>query len=234
MTEQQWLACGEPEKLLEALRGKASHRKLRLFLVACARRVLPASPDEDMAAALAAAERFADGAESRHRLARVRAALQARHPARVGGWSPLYTEHVRSVPAWHAAREKVGRAAREGARCCAWSSTRSVSPGGFLTMPHPSEELAAQAALLRDILGSPFRPITLDPACLLPQVIALAQAAYDQRELPAGHLDLARLAVLADALEEAGCTDPDLLGHLRGPGPHVRGSWAVDLLLGKS
>jgi hypothetical protein len=52
-------------------------------------------------------------------------------------------------------------------------------------------------------------------------------------QLPAGQLDPTRLAVLADAVEEAGCTDADLLGHLRGPGPHVRGCWAVDLLLGK-
>jgi hypothetical protein len=65
-------------------------------------------------------------------------------------------------------------------------------------------------------------------------VVALAQAAYEQRELPAGTLDLTRLAVLADALEEAGCDQADLLGHLRGPGPHVRGCWAVDLVLGKS
>ena len=64
-------------------------------------------------------------------------------------------------------------------------------------------------------------------------MVALAQAAYDQRTLPAGHLDPARLAVLADALDEAGCTDADVLNHLRGPGPHVRGCWAVDLLLGK-
>jgi hypothetical protein len=61
----------------------------------------------------------------------------------------------------------------------------------------------------------------------------LAQAAYEQRELPAGTLDVARLAVLADALEEAGHDQVDVLGHLRGPGPHVRGCWAVDLLLGK-
>ena len=65
-------------------------------------------------------------------------------------------------------------------------------------------------------------------------MVALARVAYDQRELPSGTLDVARLAVLADALEEAGCTDADLLGHLRGPGPHARGCWAVDLLLGKS
>jgi hypothetical protein len=94
-------------------------------------------------------------------------------------------------------------------------------------------EGAAQAALLRDVLGNPFRPVTVSPACLTPQVVALAEAAYDQREMPSGTLDYARLAVLADALEDAGCDQADLLGHLRGPGPHVRGCWAVDLILGK-
>jgi hypothetical protein len=49
--------------------------------------------------------------------------------------------------------------------------------------------------------------------------------------LPSGELDPARLGVLADALAETGCTKPDILGHLRGPGPHVRGSFAVDLIL---
>jgi hypothetical protein len=61
----------------------------------------------------------------------------------------------------------------------------------------------------------------------------LAQAAHDERELPSGHLDPARLAVLADALEEAGCTDDGIVAHLRGPGPHVRGCWALDRLLGR-
>jgi hypothetical protein len=62
----------------------------------------------------------------------------------------------------------------------------------------------------------------------------LAQTAYDDRQLPAGILDPSRLAVLADALEDAGCTDRAILDHLRGPGVHVRGCWCVDLLLGKS
>jgi hypothetical protein len=61
----------------------------------------------------------------------------------------------------------------------------------------------------------------------------LAAAAYADRLLPSGQLDRAKLAVAADALEDAGCTDPELLGHLRGPGPQVRGCWAVDLVLGK-
>jgi hypothetical protein len=87
--------------------------------------------------------------------------------------------------------------------------------------------------LIRELFGNPFRPVRLDPVWQAPTIIALAQGAYDNHILPAGTLDTARLAVLADALEEAGCTDAELLGHLRGPGPHVRGCWVVDLLLGK-
>ena len=62
----------------------------------------------------------------------------------------------------------------------------------------------------------------------------LAQAAYEERHSSSGELDMGRLTILADALEEAGCTNADLLGHLRGPGPHVRGCFAVDLLTGQS
>jgi len=62
----------------------------------------------------------------------------------------------------------------------------------------------------------------------------LAQAAHECRDMLEGTLDNTRLAILADALEEAGLTDEDILDHLRGPGPHVRGCFAVDLCLGKS
>src|SRR5262245_57779436 len=68
---------------------------------------------------------------------------------------------------------------------------------------------------------------------LSPPARGAARRAYEERSLPSGHLDPARLLVLADALEEAGCADADLPGHLRGPGPHVRGCWALDLILGK-
>jgi hypothetical protein len=91
--------------------------------------------------------------------------------------------------------------------------------------------------LLRDVVGNPFRRVVPSPAWLAwndATVARLAQAAYEERQLPEGTLDNGRLAVLADALEEAGCTDAGVLNHLRGPGPHVRGCWAVDLCLGKS
>ena len=75
--------------------------------------------------------------------------------------------------------------------------------------------------------------MTVHPSWLIPTVTNLAHAAYDERTMPSGELDLACLAVLSDALEEAGCDNEDILNHLRSPGPHVRGCWAVDLLLEK-
>jgi hypothetical protein len=98
-------------------------------------------------------------------------------------------------------------------------------------------ESTAQAGLLRCIFGNRFRTVTIDPSWHTWQggvVGRLAQAAYEDRRLPTGLLANDRLAILADGLEEAGCTNSDILGHLRGPGPHVRGCWVVDLLSGKS
>jgi hypothetical protein len=103
--------------------------------------------------------------------------------------------------------------------------------------PAQSAEQLVQGGLLRDLFGNPFRPVALEPAWLAwndGTIPKLAQAAYDDRLLPSGRLDPARLAILADALEEAGCSVTEILDHLREPDPHVRGCWAVDLLLGKS
>jgi hypothetical protein len=89
-------------------------------------------------------------------------------------------------------------------------------------------ERAALAPLLRDIIGPlPFRPVSIATSCLTPYVLVIAKGIYKDRAFD-------RLASLAEALQEAGCKDADILGHLRGPGPHVRGCWAVDLCLSKS
>jgi hypothetical protein len=88
--------------------------------------------------------------------------------------------------------------------------------------------------LIRDIFRNLFSPVSVNPAWQTPTVLALAQAAYEERTLLPGTLDFARLAVLADALEEAGCDNADILNHLREKGPHVRGCWALDLLLGRT
>ncbi len=82
-----------------------------------------------------------------------------------------------------------------------------------------------QSCLLREILSNPFVPTSLDPAWQKPDVLIMARAIYEERAFD-------RLPRLAEALEDAGCTDPDILGHLRQPGLHVRGCWTIDLLLG--
>jgi hypothetical protein len=85
-------------------------------------------------------------------------------------------------------------------------------------------ERAVQVALLRDIFGNPFRRLAIGPSRLTADVTALARAIDDQ-----GSFD--RLPELADLLEATGCSDAELLGHLRGPGPHVRGCHALDAVL---
>jgi hypothetical protein len=80
--------------------------------------------------------------------------------------------------------------------------------------------------LLHDVFGNPFRPVAVDPVWLTPTVISLATAIYDDRAFD-------HLPILADVLEDAGCTNADILQHCRQPGEHVRGCWVVDLVLGK-
>jgi hypothetical protein len=92
-----------------------------------------------------------------------------------------------------------------------------------------TEEIQAQADLLRDIFGNLFRPVTLHPDWLTPTVAGLAIAAYEDRSLPSGALDPVRLSVLGDALEDAGCSE-DILDHCRQPGEHIRACWVIDLL----
>jgi hypothetical protein len=84
-----------------------------------------------------------------------------------------------------------------------------------------------QAQLLRDVIGNPFRPVALDPRWLTSTVVALAAGIYADRAFD-------RLPILADALEDAGCDSADILAHCRSDGPHARGCWVVDLVLGKS
>jgi hypothetical protein len=90
-----------------------------------------------------------------------------------------------------------------------------------------------QAHLVRDVFGNPFRRVVFDPRWRVHVTFDLGRSAYEQRRANQGQLDNAQLAVLSDALEEVGCTDEAILSHLRSAGPHVRGCWALDLLLGK-
>lgn len=93
------------------------------------------------------------------------------------------------------------------------------------------DHLKVQCSLIRCIFANPT--VYIEPMWLTSTVFSLATAAYQERALPSGEIDPDRLAVLSDALEESGCDNSDILDHLRAPGPHVRGCWALDHILGK-
>jgi hypothetical protein len=106
----------------------------------------------------------------------------------------------------------------------------SAAEATFQRLGQINDEYRSQADLVRDIFGNPFRSMHVEPEWLTwnyATVPAIARHVYDDRAFHA-------LPILADALEDAGCKNADLVDHCRGPGPHVRGCWAVDLLLGKS
>jgi hypothetical protein len=227
MTEEEWLDCTDPALMLEFLRGKVSDRKLRLFACACCRRIWRLLEDARSREAVEVSERFADGmageaevqvteegaeeaaeaipdGTSDSRLAAGAASCAIRLPAKQDAWNQIrLAQHVAL-----------------GVRLLL-----HLLPGG--------DEFLAHCNLLRCLFGNPFRPVTLKPAWQTPTVASLAHAAYEERILPSGHLDNARLGILADAFEEAGCTDSSILDHLRSPGPHVRGCHVVDLLTGR-
>jgi hypothetical protein len=82
------------------------------------------------------------------------------------------------------------------------------------------------ATVLRDIFGNPFRSVAFSPSCCTDIAVSLARQMYESR-------DFGAMPILADALQDAGCDNDDILDHCRGPGSHVRGCWVVDLVLGK-
>jgi hypothetical protein len=107
-------------------------------------------------------------------------------------------------------------AATAAADCCAaWGVTRS----GVLPVK-------GCAKLFRCVVGNPYRPVPMLESWRTPTVVALASGVYADRAFD-------RLPILADALEEAGCDHPGVLAHCRDPGPHARGCWVVDGVLGK-
>jgi hypothetical protein len=224
VTEEEWWNCTEPEKMLRFLQGKASDRKFRLFAAACCRSIWHLLEDEQSRDDVTLAERYADGlALGNETTAAGDASHEADRPLADGLAIETLTAYAASLTI------AVGPA-----QFCAFEVAMQVRQCGLVDK---SQEQAKQVALLRCIFVNPFHTITISPSILAwndAAVVRLAQAAYDERHLPEGTLDTGRLAVLADALEEAGCTDADMLGHLRGPGPHVRGCWPVDLCLGNS
>jgi hypothetical protein len=235
MTEEKWLECTEPTPTLEFLRGKASGRKLRLFACACCRRHWRILTDERSRWAVGVGERVADALATGPERETANASVdQATHNAIVKRQAN-YTIPEHFIIAARAAGYTVmpdGSLDLEAALAVV-AACRLMLLHETGTRDNRASENAALCSTLREVFSNPFRPITIAPAWLTPAVLSLAQAAYEERNLPAGTLDNARIAVLADALEDAGCDNADILDHCRQPGEHVRGCWVLDFLLGK-
>jgi hypothetical protein len=240
VTESEWLACNHPQKMLEFLRGQVSDRKLRLFAVACCRYLQspwPSPPEYNEF--LEWAELFADGAARWEDVASIGQEVTVY----VNDYAPDWWTGIARVVA---CAVHLPRADPFAIRRATLQVVRYDRPPGEDCAEEEREEFAYQAALLRELLGPlPFRPLSVNPAWLTPAVVALAQGIYEQRAFD-------RLPVLAEALEEAGCTNADVLAHCRRvrrghprlfrgrrladgrrPGDHVRGCWVVDLILGR-
>jgi biotin carboxyl carrier protein len=255
MTEAEWLAAHEPGTMLAFLRatGKANDRRLWLFTCACLRRLWDDLPDNGRKWC-EATERCADGRCSREDTRAMAATVAIRSPT-VG---TFYAQHEPGAAPFVAVGSRVAAttvvALLEAMKvfsdipadcsgviaevCAKDKQVVEYNDVLFRVVPaYPGQAHGKQekdhAALLRDLCGNPFRPVEIAPAWRTRDVLALAQTAYDSRSLPAASLDPVRLAILADALEEAGCAEQSLLDHLRSPGPHVRGCWTVDLVLAK-
>jgi hypothetical protein len=215
VTEAEWLGCTDPQEILFFMWDDVSLRKLRLFAAASCRRVWHLLRDPRSRRAVEEAERYADGLATREQMDAAYEGARGAHVALLQEDGPA------SEVAVACAVERAAMTPHGGEpRLAAWGPARVIVRRG------PDGEAAAQVALLHEVFGNPFRPTAFKPAWLTDTVRKLARAIYEQRAF-------GRLPILADALEEGGCDDVDILAHLRGGGEHALGCWALDLVLGK-
>ena len=211
MTEAEWRTATEPTPMLEFLRDKASERKMRLFVCGICRRHERQIATFGFPETLEAIEQYADGLISQEELTTV--------------------SRTRLAP-WHV----VGRTnrTRQHAHSVLYRLMHSNEPM-FLVATIALQGFSGKKAavrrgrtrLLREIFDNPFRPVVFSRDWRTDTALTLASQMYESR-------DFSAMPILADALQDAGCDSADILDHCRGPGPHVRGCWVVDLVLGKT
>jgi hypothetical protein len=234
--EEVWLTATKPKQLLSLLLRLHSRlqrpiceRKLLFFTLDCCRLAWPILVDERSRHAVEIAEQHLVGLAGEDELSLAKQAVKAacdeayalEENRPEGTFSPeQYAESLGTAIAV--------RALLRGYTQNVVAKVRdALFFGRVLHSKAESDSLLARMAhSLRDIFGNPFRPVTVDPAWLTSDVLLLARGMYEDRAFD-------RMPILADALQDAGCDSDDVLNHCRGPGPHVRGCWVVDLVLGK-
>jgi hypothetical protein len=228
MTEAEWLTSTRLylmwETIPELIRRQKKtwwDRKYRLFGCACFRAIWDVLPDEVLHAAVVTAEKYADGKADNTDLKEASDAI-----VRQSHWlKSVYVEGCIQL---------LRRTARTAAESHS-NSSRWEKANPRLSKTEQEQEqrtqqsrLAVQREMLRDIFGNPFRPVAFSPEWRTDTAIALARTMYESREFSA-------MPILADALQDAGCDNTDILAHCRDPKQvHVRGCWVVDLVLGRT
>jgi hypothetical protein len=233
MTEKEWLDGEDVVQMLHFLqsrhvnRSKRGRRRLRLFGVACAWRVRDAMSERgrtwfDIGA------RYAEGL--------VRDEERSEWSKSEWAFPDSRLEYGTQPTADYAARAtlepNVMFVAQNPAHNAAGVRGIAGVPNGSSGLDYANER-KAQANLLREIFGNPIRPSTVD-GWRNRTVVALAQGVDEGRIMPERTLEVDRFAILADAIEDAGCRDADMLKHCRSQGLHVPGCWVIDLLLDRT
>jgi hypothetical protein len=226
VSEAEWLASTDPGSLCHILGYlqyhagyRISERKWRRFALACVRRVAQVFKDWRTPGLLDAVDQFADGIIGEQELNRLW--MLAGDPPSQDGHDPEDCPPEQRAAAYAGTALGVAATGRleafEARNAAGWAQEAAEDP---------EAESQAQVALLRDIFGNPFHPVKDVGAWRPESVVGVAMAIYTDERFD-------DLPILGDALEEAGCSEGEVLAHCRAPGPHVRGCWPVDLLLAK-
>jgi hypothetical protein len=215
MTEEEWLACDDPMKMFsQVVRPlKSSRRRLDLFCIACVRLVWHLLDHPALKLPFDWLEMH-PGERDRPRGGHMSDLFQG--PAKVlYDWRyrrdlginscAIHIAHDLWADFYDYAFDNLGKRSRYDL------TVLRKDPSTFLP------------AVMREIFGNPFRPVVFDPSWLTTAVVSLAQTMYDSR-------DFSPMPILADALQDAGCDNVDILNHCWQPGEHIRGCWVVDLL----
>jgi hypothetical protein len=227
MTEEEWQACEDVGAMFRFMWKTGKYRKSRLFAVAACRRVMHWMVDERSRNAIDISEQYADQQVGRKALSAARrdafsASKLAEGQQETAGWSRDY--HA-AVIALHVCAD---HRSEESRMTVLSSAANAASLVEHVEGPEAARsERGYQYRMFRDIFGNPFRPVSFSDEWRTSDVILLARGIYAERAFD-------RMPILADALQDAGCDADNILTHLRDvTATHVRGCWALDLVLGK-
>jgi hypothetical protein len=238
--EAEWEAATDPNPILEFIGAKISERKLRLFACACCRRIWQLMTDDRSWRAVEVAELLSDktldprilknAVEHANQAVRNTWDFAANSACLILSDPLMAAEYVSNLTA-----SAVGLPARRGRDyiCEVEEFASMTDDERYLAIWAPKAKLAriaeleSQAALLRDIVYNLFCTVSIDYSWFTSTALALAQQMYESR-------DFSAMPILADALQDAGCDNEEILQHCRGENIHVRGCWVVDLLTGRT